>query len=861
MKILSVAFLLNLFVWSASTHAACSEAYGKAFINEFNTRNLNVEVYFTQLAPPGNYIVRVCNVDGCVNQNFPFDQNSFWVYHQVSNIANNDDFDITLYGPDGLVADYVNVYRGAGVRPYFNNAYLSCPDIATNITSHLIYRNNSGQRQFYRTIDGDGVWAESSHGTNNTYGASNHGAVPPSLHHIRLYHDGQGLTCLPEEVTIRACQDVECSLSYLGTVSVALSPAGWVGGNTLIFSGGQTTAQLRRTLPGPVTLGATVLSPAATSTTRCFNGATESCTLVFAEAGFVMDAPDLIANRSDGPVTMRAVKLADDGVSCAPAFTGLRTVNFWSSYETPNIGSMSVSLQGIPINISPSGTAFNLTFDSNAQASIPAIHYADAGHMRLNARFEGSGEEAGLILAGSDLFVSRPIGLAVFSSEANADCGSGDQTCSVFRRAGEDFNLTVRAVAWTHAGDTDLNDNPTTPNYRQNGISLGHGLIAPGTGTLGSIDAEQVDIGAGGEVAFAQNVSEVGVFRFTATPPQSVYFGYTVPGGESNNIGRFIPDRFVIEDILPGRLDSACNGFTYTGQTIEGYVPDEAPRFTIRALNALTPSQTTQNYTVDFIKLEAADIGLEGPVADAQQLGADGENKVLVDTWMTAGILVDNGDGTMTYTASYTDEFMYQRANALISPFEARILLQLKAIEDSDGVAAVGLPRDVETGGTEIRYGRISLENAYDSELLFLNMPMKAEYFDQGLFRRNNDDSCTEIIPPLVISDIQPDPGTGFNAGHICVVDTGGSGSSGIGCADAGTVDKQFASPPVSGEFNLWFSASGSGKTGSFTVGADVPDYLKYPWSGGIDVNPTAKATFGIFKGNSRLIYMRESVW
>lgn len=69
------------------------------------------------------------------------------------------------------------------------------------------------------------------------------------------------------------------------------------------------------------------------------------------------------------------------------------------------------------------------------------------------------------------------------------------------------------------------------------------------------------------------------------------------------------------------------------------------------------------------------------------------------------------------------------------------------------------------------------------------------------------------------------------------------------------------------GTFTL--SAPGVGKEGSLvleynltTGGADLP-WLQFDWDGdGVaDNNPTAKATFGIFKGNPRLIYMRELVW
>ena len=44
-------------------------------------------------------------------------------------------------------------------------------------------------------------------------------------------------------------------------------------------------------------------------------------------------------------------------------------------------------------------------------------------------------------------------------------------------------------------------------------------------------------------------------------------------------------------------------------------------------------------------------------------------------------------------------------------------------------------------------------------------------------------------------------------------------------------------------------------------IEADVPDYLKFDWKGNGDENPAARATFGIFKGNKHIIYLRETTW
>lgn len=105
---------------------------------------------------------------------------------------------------------------------------------------------------------------------------------PSGLNHLRIEHDGAGVGCAPESVTIKACADASCSSLYTGTVSTTLAPAsGWSAGSAISFSGGSTTASLTATTASTVTLGAASTSPAPVVATRCFNGASETCSLTF----------------------------------------------------------------------------------------------------------------------------------------------------------------------------------------------------------------------------------------------------------------------------------------------------------------------------------------------------------------------------------------------------------------------------------------------------------------------------------------------------------------------------------------------------------------------------------------------------
>jgi MSHA biogenesis protein MshQ len=60
-------------------------------------------------------------------------------------------------------------------------------------------------------------------------------------------------------------------------------------------------------------------------------------------------------------------------------------------------------------------------------------------------------------------------------------------------------------------------------------------------------------------------------------------------------------------------------------------------------------------------------------------------------------------------------------------------------------------------------------------------------------------------------------------------------------------------------------AAPGAGNQGKIGVSYDASDWLKYDWDPDVEIdgvvyneNPSATATFGLFRGNDRIIYQRE---
>lgn len=98
-----------------------------------------------------------------------------------------------------------------------------------------------------------------------------------------------------------------------------------------------------------------------------------------------------------------------------------------------------------------------------------------------------------------------------------------------------------------------------------NGIGLGSTLVAPSPGTNATVGTTTYNhVAATNSLnSVNQTVSEVGVFRMTATPPANGYFTYTIPSAQSQPVGRFIPADF---ELVSGDIVPACSVFSYMGQ-------------------------------------------------------------------------------------------------------------------------------------------------------------------------------------------------------------------------------------------------------------------------------------------------------
>jgi len=703
------------------------------------------------------------------------------------------------------------------------------------------------------------------------------------INHFRIYHDGNGLTCEAEPVQVVACADNSCSTRYQENVSLTMQPAtDWQGGNgaNLTLNAGEGLFALRRNSAGNVTLGIATSTPTAANVTRCLlNGVEGSCVVSFTDVGIQIDANVNLSGKTPFP-TQLAGKASHQGFNAAEhrirvvrTNTQTRTcdaavrnqalpVRF--SYLLPTggegLGDADLSLtaaETVQIGVAAGEEEVLMQFDNNGRAPFN-LTFADAGRYQLRARMdipvldeEGAPIEDEFLTREdtSDSFVVRPLSLYV---DSTVNPRATDASSGIFAGAGQNFTLDFRSMAWSSGRDGNADGRWDGCGQANPGVVSGGyarvplwniglpapALVSPAGGVPGTLtyrDGDVLMVAGESGIATVADHDEVGIIQYQTSVN---FLGETVPLC-SPNIGRFTPEHFTAVIVAHGEFADACSGFTYSGQPFT-YVPGEYPEMLITARGQ--SGNQTRNYRDGYVKLTNAATQISmAPATESAQVGNSGA--LLPVQWAPDNpTLTPNNDGTLNFILG-ADIFTYvKESSAQIDKFVSTTRLSVTAITDSDNITASGMPLAMLPQGTEIRYGRMVLDNAHGPETMPVTIPIRTEYFSGSSFVPNAADNCTTYVAASA--------SLGDYSGNLTAGDTSLSGSGNL----IGGVGPGFT-----------LSAPGEGNHGvaylEYNLVGDLP-WLQFDWNAdGTQTNPKAKATFGIFRGNPRMIYMRESVW
>ena len=659
-------------------------------------------------------------------------------------------------------------------------------------------------------------------------------ATCTSLDHFHIVHAGQVVGCNTANVIVEAHDSTHALFNLSGTtmqISTSTGHGTWSSVSSInpVNDTGSGTGNYTFSNESSITLGLTngfieavninLLSGSIAENTGtgavCLpvdytSGTSCDSNLTFLEAGFLLAVPDHLAEASQ-TLSIKAVKKADNSLSCTPAFASIsKSITFTCAYNNPSTGTLPIRINSNALNSSnntsaacdTTGRAVSLAFDATGSATA-TLQYADVGNMTLSAKYL----VGGLNMTGTDTLIAAPANFAI----------TGVTAAPI--KAGNNFSATVTAK--NTAG-------VTTPNFAKESVAEGVNLVFTKCQPTGSASVNGNFTGALG--AFTNGVAssstlkwtEVGNGDLSATLTSANYLGsgLTATGNtgtsgttcnSAGNVGRFTPDHF--NTIVT--QGCSTGSFTYSAQPL-----------TVQTIALNAAGLVTQNY--DGSSNTSPNFAKTTALSDANGATVGTlSNATISSSVFSAGLAT-------TATPSYT----------FTSKLTVPTTIKLHAT-DADSISS--------SSGTEgtaaIRSGLLRLQNVYGSELLALPVPVEAQYWNGTSYIRNQQDSCTTLpAASIAMSNYR-------NNLTACETQLGYSSGSGAlingvsktlrltkpGAGNNGTVDLTLNLTSASG--NTCNSATESTATAA-----------SIPWFG---TNPVSRATFGIYK--TPIIYLREN--
>nr|WP_321459591.1 DUF6701 domain-containing protein [uncultured Vibrio sp.] len=705
--------------------------------------------------------------------------------------------------------------------------------------------------------------------------------LEPKIDHFRFEYDGSGDVCDAQRVTLSACMDSQCTETYppsyltnpeeLEVTLKGLSNAEWqfsngesIPNNTLTFKH-QVNLQIRSQGADSAKLGLEEMSIETPNIEpiKCkLNGQTgynSACTMHF-DSSITVDVPDKVAALSffakDGSQQYSStpfVRLCES-VSSMPETGIVKNIEMMFAYEQPKSGeTVTVSFknsngefgESVQLKTTEWTSIDNVYFASSGKASFE-LRYPEVGKVSVKARIKDDSESENL-----SSFVSFPAYLKVTANSGNksGECTNSKGDCSAgFVAAGEEFRMQVTAYQY---------DKTVAENYAEPDLALDNSVSYP-TGGINAVllntRLPEASKWVKGSISFMQSVSEVGEFNFSVKAPtatdssdNSTYLGSNAfkIADAVIRVGRFYPGQFSVYENREAGMSTLWaypneQSFTYMGQ------PFGLKQFYIEALSkgggALRNYAYFDDYFAKFNLYESDYKYIGRFIAPSTYSGEwlNSSNKPYVSGQsvgkFSAGDLVWNKvvskpDGPLNYLEKSSDTSIS--------------IAQSSSSVDKTGVTIGTKELNVQP---DIRFGRVDLDDVGGRQGDTLHIPLRVEYWNGSRFVRNVDDDGT-----VIYSELDGDPQLIWpNDKSDCSILLEGNDTVTDGATRelSARQDPNTCNSVGRQQSRLWLQLKG---------GSNNLPWLKYDWDNdGSEENPSSVVTFGIHRGNDRVIYRGE---
>ncbi|WP_026029547.1 DUF6701 domain-containing protein [Vibrio genomosp. F10] len=600
-------------------------------------------------------------------------------------------------------------------------------------------------------------------------------------------------------------------------------------------------------------LSATQASTADAEVTTTIDGGSYSDTGNYKFVPYRFDVPDqyLIAMK---PESVTAKVLAcDSGNAVDVGYSGTPTIT--SNMVQPSSGSGTLTYAPIFSGGTSTNESSSIEFSESGQLTVTLIDTSFNCVGYDDCPIEGEDELTGVFTVNS-----RPWTFAI-CSEDNVSGGANGGVG--YKESGEVFATQVKPIVWQTDGSTSgvietsgycgaaVTQNFFISDAPNATVEMMHEVATPLGGVDGQLSGSLLkshDSSVGFYNYSDLSWDEVGSVRLLVDT-QATYLEMDINQG-SRSIGRFYPAFFTVIDTrwdYPG-----SQPHVYMGQPFDGV------EFDVEALNS--SNNAVQNYPL-FDPSLLAKFDLYENSAFSTRLAAP----ALEDgSW---AVNTNRSIGTFSNSANNdcTDSLCWLKQTTFVpdGPFNALEDIEVSNITLDGAISVTNIdPINYTTGGDiltvqpDIRFGRMSLKDVGGNQNTVITVPLTVEYWNGSRFITNSDDSSTDFdgngyCHQLIWSDIGTD----------------NASLSGTGPVSLGESRKLVASQsdPAREQVKFWLVLDSpeeeNGESSSCTGSDNELPWLRYNWDGADtdEEDPSTVVTFGIHRGNDRVIYRGES--
>ncbi|WP_242511063.1 DUF6701 domain-containing protein [Aliivibrio finisterrensis] len=520
--------------------------------------------------------------------------------------------------------------------------------------------------------------------------------------------------------------------------------------------------------------------------------------------------------------------------------------------------------------------------ESQADGSLKA-RLNDAGKARLTV----SANIQGNTFTTSEPFYFRPF-TAALCDQSSALPSYTDELNGAYLASGTDFNAYLKAVNWIKGLDTGLYgdgvpdyDNPSlvcskavTPSYITHSegmaqLSLAAQLNYPLSGGIGVITADGYPIANFSKEVTSENKNastkmnwnEVGTLGFDVF--QNNYFnrsGFTIPSTFSK-VGRFYPAYFSITTTewgYPEEQGSTDGAYVYMGQNFTNV--------DFQAMSHSASGSDTINYGgfdeslkawFSLVGEHATRLNITNADLDASHWGSGAFWQV--SNLNHAVVWSRLNDSTLAGNTTKPDGPFNMSGNT--SSITTALGLEISGADPVSFDATSFDPAVIEQellSQPDVRYGRMVLDSVGGSIGSDVNVPLRVEYWNGNAFVLSNKDDASKFEGEKHCKQtVWPDP----NQSSSTLLKGSNTVAQG---SDVTHLVADASNSTLREQVRFWLRlASTSPQRGEANVDCE-PDYLDQPWlqfnwRGKGDEDPSTVVTFGIYRGNDRVIFRGES--